>query len=216
MKKYISYMFAAMLLPLCAGAQTSRGDWTVGGNLGFENVNDAQTTSSIPAGQSEKWDDNFRNATFLLYGEGFVRDNFSLGIDLGYSFLRNRTDDSEHSSKSIHRTVTLRPYAAWYLPIAEKFFFTLSAGPYIGFNYTKSTTTPTDPMESPYSFSGRNYTAGASVLPGFVLFLSKSVGLRASVGKLDYSYTWGGNMGHDNVRFDFYWNSASLGLSYCF
>jgi hypothetical protein len=164
-----------ILLFICmhAGmAQIQKGTIVVGGGLSLGgNSNEAMDGSNY----------NYNNGNFNLKGsyEKFLNDKMALGFGLDYRYVNSTFSNSMNDSGTRQHLINVGPKLSYYIPIVEKFYFTIESHSYFGIGGSKD-----KDSDEKYSLLSFGLSAG----PGVVLFLNDKWALNAGIGSLYYNF----------------------------
>lgn len=159
MKKLFLTLTAVTALTFASQAQTEKGKFIVGGQVGFE-------TSKV------KDTDNKGNSFSINPTAGyFVSDNWAVGTGIGYSWNKTeRADDPDFTQES--NAFQVAPFVRNYIGDGQFRFFSQLSVPMA---WGKTTTTTN--IESEAKFE----RYGVELAPGFAFFPTSKVGIELKV-----------------------------------
>jgi len=226
MKKNILILFALCAV-MTSYSQTEKGKMFIGGQLNFSN--DKKTSNLDYADSIE-----FTIAPNIAY---FIKDNFAIGANFNLS-TSNYSDKTYYttyyypintppytiytlynSSKTSSLNYGIGGFARYYIKIIDKFKFYIHGS--INYSYQSTNTTQTDGSNE--NLHGNEILLAVS--PGLVYFITPKLGLEASFGNINYSYSknFDNNLPIENQnttgsRYGINLNSSTLflGLNYYF
>jgi hypothetical protein len=205
-----SFILVAVLLIACSAsyAQTQKGDQTLGLNFAFAYNN----SSGVVVNGNNTLQQGGKTTQFSIgpsYSY-FIADKLDLGTT--FSFLTNTStyppgyNISKYSTNNIGGIVYLRKYCMFNDKLG------LRTGPYVGYNYNKTTETFTGTPAVIQDTKTDYYNAGMRL--ELVYYPSKRLGLSTYLASLDYNHFTSstGTSGH-NSGDNFYFNVIGSGLS---
>jgi hypothetical protein len=201
-------LFVAVAGLVISNAQTKKGTWLVGANIGSINFGGSNSDSkqSTSASTTKIETHNF-NISLSPYGGYFFTDKIVAGGGVSFSYSHSKTESrsSTATSKTTGEGHTisagLGPFARFYLgklndrgmPYAE---VGLGITFYPGYKGSNESATPSNNYEYTY----KSYALkSAAIRLGYEHFLNRSFGLQYSIGyvysrtsyKVDYDYAMG-------------------------
>lgn len=188
MKKVIlTFLFAGAFV--ASQAQTEKGTWMLGGNIGFS------TSSSTSKSNGTTVDGpSYTNFNISPMAGYFIMDRLAVGLDLNYSSFSSTTKQKNTAGNNVDLTdkssdIIVSPMVRYYYMMNDKAGLFGHLGVGFGSRSSSNQSLVNDAVtttESPSS-SLFNLTVG----PGFVYFLNPSIGLEASVlySSMSSSYT---------------------------
>ncbi len=213
MKRIVILMLIAVG-PLKVFSQISSGSLVVGGAFSLSLSKDkTEEGSNTEDGPSRT------NFSLIPDVEYFLADNLSVGIGIGYTLNKSKTENSISETISKNGMFTISPYLKKYFSLGDRAYFYGQAQASLGFGKTTietksgSTTVTTERNSSMFSIG---------VIPGFRYDISDKVGLEAGIGFLgftqDVDKSKNGNTNRRDITntfsFRFVPNSLSLGIRY--
>lgn len=173
MKKF-ALIGLLVLLSTGAFAQTTAGNISLGGSVGFN-------TSSQDELNSENKYTMFSINPSIGY---FVKDGLELGLNTQLVFGTNTTKSEGSASEAKNKDFgyAIGPYLRKYVSITEKLHFTATGG--FGYQHSR-TKNPDLDKELLSSASGYYITA----VPGLTYFATPKLGFTATIGNIGYNST---------------------------
>ena len=165
MKKLLLSLVAVSALAFSTQAQTEKGKFMLGGNVGFN------TTKVDGANKSDL---SFKVIPSVGY---FVSDNFAIGTGVGYTY------DKTVSKKILSQAFEVAPFGRYYVGLSDqfKFFGQLS----VPMSFGNNKVLDADGNSGAKIASTTNI--GVNVAPGFAFFPTKKIGIEFSVNGLGYA-----------------------------
>lgn len=222
MKKNLIILGCALFLSAAASAQT-KGDMTIGGNLGFgigshswksiTKVDNTTTTSkdSTPSG----------SFSFIPSFGYFVVDNLQLNVGLGYEMSAEKSFDDNKSKKTIdsrHR-YTLGLGLNYFIKVCNNFYYT--PGFFYDFGGVSSIHKVSKENETKKT-TRSGFTTGFDLnLVQFEVKVSNHCGLTLNLLNLEYDFTTthrtSGDIRYTQNSNDIFFNlSSKIGFKYYF
>lgn len=168
MKKLVLSLIAVSALAFSTQAQTEKGNFMIGGNVGF---------NSEKTDGAEKADLSLSLVPSVGY---FIDNNLAIGTGIGYQFDKSYNATAINSVKT--QAFVVSPYARYYAGSEQfKFFGQLSVP--MSFGNTKVSTD----SGNNYFKTGNNNSIGVALSPGIAFFPSKKVGIEFSVNGISYN-----------------------------
>jgi len=194
MKKLLLSLVAVAAFAFTTQAQTEKGKFLVGGNVGF-------STSKVDG--ADKSDISFKVIPSAGY---FVSDNFAIGTGVGYAY------DKSVSDKNLNQAIEVAPFGRYYVGLSDQFkFFGQLAVP-MAFGNDKEL----DAKGKTGDKTASTTSIGAYLSPGFAFFPTKRVGIELSVSGLGYNnYSVKNELTGDKVKtnsFGLNANTADINL----
>lgn len=184
--KRIILIFIVASTMLTAFSQTEKGKKSIGGSVRF--LNDLNNSSSI---STPAYDSKYLNLSVLPKYGWFIKDNLEVGINLNIGYLNYSTDykDSGYSNNSEDRTYTygLGFFAKKYYTVGDKLKFFINGS--LAYDYliiennqitTNSLSVNSQTMSNVFMID---------ITPGLVYFVTPKLGLEASFGQINYSFS---------------------------
>jgi len=164
MKKLLLSLVAVAGLIYSANAQTEKGKFILGGNVGF---------NSTKVSGAPKSDVSFSIVPQVGY---FVGNNFAIGTGVGYTY------DKQVSDNNLNQAFQVSPFGRYYVNLSDqfKFFGQLSVPMAFGNNKV------VDAQGETGAKVGSTTSIGVNVAPGFAFFPTKRIGIEVSVNGLGY------------------------------
>lgn len=193
----------SFLLAFPALAQPTKGDYILGGSLGF-NFKDAGTGS-----------DKNQNFSFSIapnFGK-FISDKYLINGGLSYSYNKSYSKYGNNDfSEGTNQGIGISFGITRYYPLADKLFFTGSA--YIGSGYGFGTSNSTFGTSS----HSDNINGTIGVSPGLAYFINDRWMVYSSMGALSYnaSYDYNVERTTHSVNLNLSANSFKIGVNYIF
>jgi hypothetical protein len=203
MKKWITLamvMLMVLIAAATAGAQTKKGTWTFGADVGsgYIESTSSEYSNSSSSNISKSKGSSFGIGVYPMFGY-FIADNIAIGASLSFSFSSGSSDSSETAStatstyKSSSTYVFLGPFFRFYFGGAGSKglpYLQVGAGVSLYPSYSGDASYSSG---SAYHFSYKKYTGvQAEVELGYEHFLNPSIGIKYYVGysynHYDYSY----------------------------
>lgn len=175
--KNIIFSIVLLFAVTASFAQTERGTFMVGGNVGnyrynYHGKSYSNTMNNFSAGPSAGY---------------FIADNLAVGLNINfYSVKQDWTGITpSYTYTGLDKTHGwgVSPFIRYYKSLSDKFYFfgSLSAG----YDWSKGNRTELSPFDQlNYSYKERNPSAMLS--PGLVFFPSSKFGLEVTLGSLRY------------------------------
>lgn len=172
------FVLSALALVGLANAQTEKGSWVVGGSttLGFNSAN----TKYKYDGNST---DGPKVSTFTITPSVgyFVIDKLAIGIDLGYTSLTTKMEDTfmgtNYSAKTTLSTFSILPTATYYFKSDSKVLPYIGAGAGYSTSKEKFTQTGTDSNDYEDNLNGFAWKGKG----GIVFLVTPSIGIDLGV-----------------------------------
>lgn len=175
MKKLLLSLIAVSALAFTTQAQTEKGNFMLGGNVGFNtSKNDG----------APKTDINFNVVPSIGY---FITNNFAVGTGVGYQF------DKSYNTTTVNGVTTgnstkvsafvVSPFARYYKGINEQFKFFGQLSVPMSFGNTKAG----DANGDNFVKVSKDNNVGVALSPGFAFFPSKKFGIEFSVKGISYN-----------------------------
>jgi hypothetical protein len=198
-------------------AQINKGTVLLGGNLSFSR-NVSKNTSPMNKYSGEV--NTFSLNPTLGF---FVSDKWMAGLNIGYSNVNSSNNNPLGSFPSESETnlnlLSVGPVVRYYQPVSDKISFFGQAN--MGFGFGKST------YESRYNGNSdtQEYNVSSFVIglnPGVVFFLTRRIGLEASIGSLSFNRSSSKSESDDaeqennSVGISFNPTQLGLGINYYF
>ncbi|RDC55715.1 porin family protein [Pedobacter chinensis] len=165
MKKLLLSLVAVAGLVYGAQAQTEKGKFILGGNVGF---------NSTKVETAAKSDVSFSIVPSVGY---FVDNNFAIGTGVGYTY------DKQVSENQLNQAFVVAPFGRYYVGLSDqfKFFGQLSVPMAFGNNKV------VDAQGNVGAKFASTTSIGVNVAPGFAFFPTKRIGIEVSVNGLGYN-----------------------------
>jgi len=165
MKKLLLSLVAVAGLVYGAQAQTEKGKFILGGNVGF---------NSTKVETAAKSDVSFSIVPSVGY---FVDNNFAIGTGVGYTY------DKQVSENHLNQAFVVAPFGRYYVGLSDqfKFFGQLSVPMAFGNNKV------VDAQGNVGAKFASTTSIGVNVAPGFAFFPTKRIGIEVSVNGLGYN-----------------------------
>ena len=158
MKKILLTLTAVTALTFASQAQTEKGKFLVGGQVGFE-------TSKVK--DTDKKTNSFSINPTVGY---FISDNWAVGTAVGYNWSKNEADKNNNTKTD---AFNVAPFARNYIGNGQfRFFSQLSVPMQFG-----KTTVDKAGTETETKFQN----IGVELAPGFAFFPSSRVGIELKV-----------------------------------
>lgn len=209
-------------------AQTSKGNFMLGGNVGYS-FNQTMNNDTTPARHhTENAGSNFNGG---LSGGYFIKDNIAVGVIVNYSNNSSRSQNlqmggtqlfinqNDYSNDMVSGGMFLRQYK---ILGQSRFalFYQVNATYGIGTSLTRQQSSFNGAItESVYR--GRSSVLSVNVYPGLTYFVTKRIGIEATLGSVGYSYMKDNNNRSSglsserttqNLNVNFALSSLSLGV----
>lgn len=184
------FLIAAVLVMGAMTANAQKGDWYLGGSVGFNYSDD----TDFVGGEKTTSFSIMPNINYMF------ADKWSVGLGIGFNYIKNKEADTKAN------LFNFRPNVAYHCQLSEKFFYTPSVFINVGFGEDTKKRDVT--------------VFGGGVNPlCFEFKPTASIGLTISAGDLSYTTTNvddGNNDGNVN-EFNFNFNSNfQFGFNYYF
>lgn len=216
MKRNIIILLLAAIFPLKAFNQISQGSIVVGGSLSL-------SVSNEKTEQDGDTEDGPTTTHFSLIPdfEYFLADNLSVGLGIGYSLDRSKSEGANTETIYKDGTFLVNPYIKKYFSLGDRAYFYGQAILGLGFgketNEVKAGTITTSVEENYNTFS-------LGIVPGFKFDVTEKIGLEAGIGYVGYvNHTYKSGSGNNEEKeitntfqFNFIPNSLTLGIRYTF
>ena len=219
MKKLV-ILFAVFLFACTASqAQTSKGDQTLGVNLGFSSLSSNQTSpdQNIITGN----DVNSGKITEIGIGPSysyFIANKLDIGASLNYSYYNANNIFNGTLSKQTNYGYSSEIFLRKYFMYTEK--FGIRTGAFITYDWQQQKMTYPQNDDIPNSKNTTN-DYGAALDLQLVYFPTKHLGFSATLADLSYNHyktnsgAQGDNSG-DNVVFNYMSDGLSASIFYIF
>jgi hypothetical protein len=165
MKKLLLSLVAVSALAFSTQAQTEKGKFMLGGNVGFN------TTKVDGANKSDL---SFSVIPSVGY---FVSDNFAIGTGVGYAY------DKAVSKSLLNQSFEVAPFGRYYVGLSDQFKFFGQLSVPMSFGNNKALDADGNSGDKIASTT----RIGAYVAPGFAFFPTKRIGIEFSVTGLGYN-----------------------------
>ncbi|KLT67373.1 outer membrane beta-barrel protein [Pedobacter sp. BMA] len=169
MKKLLLSLVAVAGLFYSANAQTEKGKFILGGNVGF---------SSSKVEGAVKSDIDFSVVPSIGY---FVGNNFAIGTGVGYTY--SKTVSGGALNRNQVGAFQVSPFGRYYVGLSDQFKFFGQLSVPMAFGTAKTVDANGD--------TGSKYASttsiGVNVSPGFAFFPTKRIGIEVSVNGLGYA-----------------------------
>ena len=221
MKKLALFIAVLLFASLASRAQTSKGDQTLGIDLGFSysksNQLDLDPSSATVDNSGNGKTTSFNISPNYSY---FIADNLDLGTSLNYTSYVNNANNTNpgYENKNVDRnygaSIFLRKYYMYQNKIG------LRVGAY--FSYSKQINKYDYPVPntlSDYDSNQDNYSGGLNL--ALVYYPTKHLGLSASLANLSYTHSKAnngdqGNASENSVDFGYVNDGLDLSVFYVF
>lgn len=167
MKKLLLSIVAVAAFAFTTQAQTEKGTWMLGGNVGF---------NSTKVSGAKKSDVSFSVVPSVGY---FVSNNFAIGTGVGYKY------DKAVSDKNLTQSFEVAPFGRYYVGLSDQFKFFGQLSVPMSFGNLKAL----DADGNKGAKLGTSTNIGVTVAPGFAFFPTKHIGIEVSVNGLEYAHT---------------------------
>ena len=173
MKLYFSLIISILLIAFTSdvnGQITDRGNFIIGGTLGFSAAN-SDIEQNI-SGQNQNVEGTTSTQLNFAPSIGyFLVRNFAFGIGLDYTF---NTITEADGQKELDSDLLFGPFARFYFPVADDMAFFLEST--LGFGSSNSSTT----------INGADQDIATNVFafgigPGFTIFSNQAIGIEAGI-----------------------------------
>lgn len=203
------FTFACLLLTNTeVNGQIQKGFFQAGGSVSYFN-NNQETTSALSNPTTQTSENS--NWGFVPNVGYFISDNFSLGLQLGFSSHNVKTNEIEGNGSAFQYGV----YGRWYKPISDKFYF-FNALSLVLANGTSDALDVSSGQETKMDMS----SFSANVSPGLTYFMTDWLALDTSINLLSYtstkSETENNNFSRKSDAFNFNLNLTSLNFGLMF
>ncbi|QPH40659.1 outer membrane beta-barrel protein [Pedobacter endophyticus] len=165
MKKLLLSLVAVAGLMYSANAQTEKGKFILGGNVGF---------NSTKVEGAAKSDVSFSIVPSAGY---FVSDNFALGTGVGYTY------NKQVSRLQLNEAFVVAPFGRYYVGLSDQFKFFGQLSVPMAFGNNKVVDLDGNVGEKYASTT----SIGVNLAPGFAFFPTKRIGIEVSVSGLSYN-----------------------------
>jgi len=165
MKKLLLSLVAVAGLMYSANAQTEKGKFILGGNVGF---------NSTKVEGAAKSDVSFSIVPSAGY---FVSNNFALGTGVGYTY------DKQVSRLQLNEAFVVAPFGRYYVGLSDQFKFFGQLSVPMAFGNNKVVDLDGNVGEKYASTT----SIGVNLAPGFAFFPTKRIGIEVSVSGLSYN-----------------------------
>ena len=165
MKKLLLSLVAVAGLVYGANAQTEKGKFILGGNVGF---------NSTKVETAAKADVSFSIVPSVGY---FVGNNFAIGTGVGYNY--NKTVSSFRENQAF----VVAPFGRYYVGLSDQFKFFGQLSVPMAFGNNKIV----DAQGNVGAKTETTTNIGVNIAPGFAFFPTKRIGIEVSVNGLGYS-----------------------------
>lgn len=165
MKKLLLSLVAVSALAFSTQAQTEKGKFMLGGNVGFN-------TSKVDG--ANKSDLSFKVIPSVGY---FVSDNFAIGTGVGYAY------NKAVSKSLLNQSFEVAPFGRYYVGLSDQFKFFGQLSVPMAFGNNKALDLDGKSGDKIASTT----EIGAYVSPGFAFFPTKRIGIEFSVTGLGYN-----------------------------
>ena len=168
MKKLLLSLVAVAGLVYGAQAQTEKGNFMLGGNVGV---------NSTKADGAPKADFSFTVLPSVGY---FISNNFAIGTGVGYEYNKTVSEKTQDGAFKV------APFGRYYVGLSDQFKFFGQLSVPLAFGELKATDANGDNSVK----LGTTTKIGVEVAPGFAFFPTKKIGIELSVKGLSYeNYT---------------------------
>ncbi|SEQ89346.1 outer membrane beta-barrel protein [Pedobacter rhizosphaerae] len=164
MKKLLLSLVAVAGLVYSANAQTEKGKFMLGGNVGF---------NSTKVDGAPKADINFSVIPSVGY---FVGNNFAVGTGVGYTYEKSVSGRTQEGAFEV------APFGRYYVNLTDQFKFFGQLSVPLAFGTQKAV----DANGDTGAKLGTTTSIGVNVAPGFAFFPTKRIGIEVSVNGLGY------------------------------
>lgn len=195
----------SVILPLLschlALAQFVKGDRFIAGGYSVYVQNSSQEN-----------DEDDKNRSFQVYPEVgfFLNDKYAVGAGLNFSSSTYKYSFGQSPyQEQKNRGFGVYLFAKKYVPIADKFFFSLDGS--IGYDRGR-TTRDTGTSET----TRKSYSIGLNVTPSLIFFPTPSWGIEGSIGGLGLTHSRGLSDEFKSTSFGLNYGNISLGFAYFF
>lgn len=165
MKKLLLSLVAVSALAFSTQAQTEKGKFIVGGNVGL---------NSTKVDGADKADFRFNVVPSVGY---FVSDNFAVGTGVGYNY------NKQVSEGALTQSFEVAPFGRYYVGLSDQFKFFGQLSVPMNFGNVKDVNETTGDVGDKV---GTVTQIGVKLSPGFAFFPTKRVGIEVSVDGLGY------------------------------
>ncbi|QIL38073.1 porin family protein [Pedobacter sp. HDW13] len=167
MKKLLLSLVAVAGLAFGAKAQTEKGKFILGGNVGF---------NSTKVEGAAKSDIDFSVIPSVGY---FVSNNFAIGTGVGYTYSKTVSGAVPNQIGAFQ----VSPFGRYYVGLSEQFKFFGQLSVPMAFGTVKAV----DANGDTGAKVGTTTSIGVNVAPGFAFFPTKRIGIEVSVNGLGYA-----------------------------
>ncbi|MGM9479030.1 outer membrane beta-barrel protein [Pedobacter sp. GSP4] len=167
MKKLLLSLVAVAGLVYGAQAQTEKGKFILGGNVGF---------NSTKVEGAAKSDIDFSVVPSVGY---FVSNNFAIGTGVGYTYSKTVSGATPNQIGAFQ----VSPFGRYYVGLSEQFKFFGQLSVPMAFGTVKAV----DANGDTGAKLGTTTSIGVNVAPGFAFFPTKRIGIEVSVNGLGYA-----------------------------
>jgi outer membrane protein W len=167
MKKLLLSMVAVAALAFTTQAQTEKGNFMLGGNVGF---------STSKTDGAAKSDVSFSIVPSVGY---FVSDNFAVGTGVGYTY------DKQVSKNNLNQAFEVSPFGRYYVNLSDQFKFFGQLSVPMAFGNIKVVDNQGNVADNKLASTT---SIGVNVAPGFAFYPTKRIGIEFSVNGLEYNY----------------------------
>ncbi|MFS4468635.1 outer membrane protein [Maribacter sp. 2210JD10-5] len=196
-----------------------KGTWNLGGNFSLSFSNNQNENESF-------FNENKNFSFTFLPNLGYtVKDNFIVGLGLGYGYTKSENlgnNNGEVTSSSLNEfdTFIVFPYIRTYWPVHKNLAFYIQAEGRYDFVKFKNQDRLLE-LEGPQRTTNQIFLG---IRPGITFFISDKLALETSLGSLGYRKSYfsfdndNSERTSDSSAFNFSLNSSDLlfGLSYYF
>jgi|GEM_PF-1210149 len=191
MKKII-YILGIVCFVTQVNAQVQKGTVMIGGNIGIYGTDhqDNYNASSFSALNTNK------DFSLILKPQigWFVSDRTQVGIAFEYAHNYTRQNlafaGQDNVNISKRNLYTLNPYLTRYIHLTDKLYLTGSFNAMIGIGKGQNEQTTSSTQNGTMTIQSKSDIVNleANFAPGITYFLSQSLAINASIGRLYYSY----------------------------
>jgi len=185
-------------------AQLSQGSIVVGGNLSF-------SAGSSKTEYSNSTVDGPKTVNFSIMpnAEYFLTENFSAGIGMGYSLVKNTSKSTNTETVNKTGSFQISPFVRKYFPLGDKAFFYGQVGADFGFG---KTTNESKTGNITVSSESKNQQISLGITPGFRYNVTEKIGLEAGIGFIGFNHSVNSS-GSGNNKVDHISNSFQFQIA---
>ena len=177
MKKYLLVLFT--ITASIAFGQLKKGNMLLAGSL---SINPSKTES--PGGGSIN--KNMYAEAIPAFGY-FVTDRSVLGLEVGYTYVKNTSELLDFSSLNRQSSISFAPFYRHYFSFSDKVAFFLHGKFQTSFGTEKYSQSNFDGTST--GSENDLFSIGASIKPGFSFFLSDKWGVEGAFASFGYTHS---------------------------